>query len=163
VLESITVLDSRLKYAAQDRTCMHELGAAQGVVDAVLFEAEKNNAKKIKEINVDVGELLQISSQSLANAINLLMKDPKLEGAQVYAHLKEASFSCRGCGARWNMGDVKKKLARDPAWLIDEDDSEEHHLPQIDTSLILCPRCGSIDVEISDGADEIRLRKLVME
>jgi hydrogenase nickel insertion protein HypA len=146
---------------------MHELSVAQSIVDAVLSEAERNNAKRVKEINVDVGELMQLDIQGLSDALNLLMKGSKLDGAVVFTHLKEASFSCRRCGAKWNMSDTRKELEQVPDDLcIREPDSKElplHFLPYIYSAFIHCPKCGSSDATTSEGAEDIRLRRLVME
>ncbi len=146
---------------------MHELSVAQSIVDIVLLEAEKNNAKTVNEINVDVGELMQIDVQVLSDALSLLTKGSKLDGAHVFMHVKEASFSCRRCGAKWNMTDAKKELEQVPDSLrIKEPDSKElplHFLPYIYGAFIHCPKCGSSDAIVSDGAEDIRLRKLVME
>jgi len=60
---------------------MHELSVAQSIIEMVLLEAEKNNAKKVNEINIDVGELMQLEVQVLNDALNLLIKDSKLDGA----------------------------------------------------------------------------------
>jgi hydrogenase nickel incorporation protein HypA/HybF len=146
---------------------MHELGVAQSIVDAVLSEAERVNAKRVKEINIDVGELMQLDVQVLTEALSLLTKGSKLEGARVLTHVKGASFSCRRCGAKWNMMDARKQLDRvADELLIREPDSKEtplHFLPYMYNTFIQCPKCGSSDASASPGADDLLLRKLVME
>jgi len=146
---------------------MHELSIAQSIVEMVLLEAEKINAKTVNEINIDVGELMQLDVQVLSDALNLLIKDSKLDGARVFMHVNEASFSCRRCGTKWNMTDAKKELEQVPDSLrIREPDSKElplHFLPYIYSAFIHCPKCGSSDAIVSDGAEDIRLRRLVME
>jgi hydrogenase nickel incorporation protein HypA/HybF len=146
---------------------MHELSVAQSIVDTVLSEAESNNAKTVMEINIDVGELMQLDTQALSDALNLLIKGSKLDGARLFMHVKEASFSCRKCGALWNMTDAKRELEQVPDKLrISEPDSKElplHFLPYIYATFIHCPKCGSSDTSISEGAEDIRLRRLVME
>jgi hydrogenase nickel insertion protein HypA len=146
---------------------MHELSIAQSIIDAVLFEAEKNNAKTVREINIDVGELMQLDIQALSGALNLLMKGSKLGEARIFTHVKEAAFSCRSCGAKWSMADARKELDQVPDDLrIREPDSKElplHFLPYIYSAFVHCPKCGSSDAAASDGAEDIRLRRLVME
>jgi len=146
---------------------MHELSVAQSIVAAVLLEAEKNGARQVKEINVGVGELMQLDMKALEESMNLLMTGPKLQGAKVILKVQQASFVCRKCSAKWDMVEAKKQLARNvPDKLkIREPDSEElplHFLPYLYPVFIRCPNCGSSDTSAVAGED-IRLRKLVME
>jgi len=57
-------------------------------------------------------------------------------------HVNEASFSCRRCGAKWNMTDAKKELEQVPDSLrIREPDSKElplHFLPYVYSAFIHC-------------------------
>jgi len=145
---------------------MHELGVAQSVVDAVLSEAEKNNAQKVEEINVDVGELMQIDSEALEKMLILLMKGPKLAGTRVRLNVQKASFSCRKCTGKWDMTEARKQLSSVPDdLLIREPDSKElplHFLPYLYPAFLRCPKCGSSDIAVTQGED-IRLRKLIMK
>jgi hydrogenase nickel insertion protein HypA len=145
---------------------LHELSIAQSVVSAVLLEAEKNNASHVKEINLDVGELMQLETDVLADALNMLMTGEKLNGAKVSVHVKSALFSCRRCGNRWDMSEVKRQLERVPdSLLVREPDSKEvplHFFPYLYSSFANCPKCGSTDVATLDG-DDIKLRTLILE
>jgi hydrogenase nickel insertion protein HypA len=146
---------------------MHEISIAASIVDAVLLEVEKNNAKAVKEINVDVGELMQLDVKTLTDSLSLLIKGSKLETAQIFLHVKEASFSCRKCGTRWDMRAARNDLEKiSDNLLIREPDSKElplHFLPSLYSSFIHCPKCGSSEAEVSEGSEDVRLRKLVME
>lgn len=146
---------------------MHELSIAQSIMDTVLLEAEKNNAHKVKEINIDIGELMQLDIQALKDALNALAKGSKLDGVQVFTHTKEAAFSCRRCGATWNLNAAKDELEKIPDNLrVSEPDSKElplHFLPYIYSSFLHCPKCGSSEADASEGSEDITLRKLVME
>ena len=145
---------------------MHELSVAQGIVDAVLFEAEKNNAQQVEEINVDVGELMQIDTEALEKMLILLMKGPKLARAQVKLNVQKASFSCRRCAEKWDMTEAKKQLSSVlDELLVREPHGKEpplHFLPCLYPAFLRCPKCGSSDIAATQGED-IRLRKLIME
>ena len=145
---------------------MHELSVAQSIVDAVLSEAEKNNAKKVEEINVDVGELMQIDAQALEEMLILLMKGPKLARAKVRLNVQKASFLCRRCTEKWDMTEARKQLSSVPDdLLIREPDSKElplHFLPYLYPAFLRCPKCGSSDIAVIQGED-IRIRRLIME
>jgi Zn finger protein HypA/HybF involved in hydrogenase expression len=145
---------------------MHELSVAQSIVDAVLLEADKNHAKRIEEINIDVGELMQLDTKALSDTLRILMIGPRLKGARVFVHVRSASFSCNKCDNRWGMAEARKQLAQVPdLLLVREPDSKElplHFLPYLYSSFVHCPRCGSADISAAEGED-IRLRKLVMD
>lgn len=146
---------------------MHELSIAQNIIDTVLMEAQKNKAKTVKEINIEVGELMQLDVQALSEALNLLIKGSKLEGASLIMHVKDASFSCNRCGARWDLNAAKSELEKIPDSLrIKEPDSKElplHFLPYIYSSFIHCPKCGSSEASASVGSEDVLLRRVVME
>ena len=145
---------------------MHELSVAQSILDAVLSEGEKSNAKKIKEINVEVGELMQIDVEALKTMLMLLLKGPKLAHAQLKLKIRKASFACRKCSEKWGMSEAKKQLSRTPdELLVREPDSKElplHFLPYLYPAFIRCPKCGSSDTVVTQG-EGIRLRGLIMQ
>lgn len=145
---------------------MHELSAAQSIIDAVLFEAEKNGASHVKEINVDVGELKQLDTRALSESLKILTNVDKLRGAKIRIRVERAHFSCRKCQNQWDLKEARKQLEIVPDSLsirgADSKQARPHFLPQLDQSFIHCTRCGSDDVATSDGED-IKLRNLVME
>ena len=145
---------------------MHELSIAQNIVDAVLSEVQDKGAKRVTEISVDVGQLMQLDRNALAFALRLLMTGPVLKGARVRVHVRKAFFSCRKCNLEWGMAEAQKQLADVPDTLrVREPDSEElplHFLPFLYPAFIRCPRCGSSDIFSKEG-EEIQLRRVVME
>ena len=145
---------------------MHELSIAQNVVQYALAEAAKNNSEKVEEISLEVGELTQVETKVLADALQLLMKGPKLDGCRVVVVASPAAFACRRCSARWGMSEVRKELdSLSDGLLVREPDSKEvplHFLPMLYSAFIHCPTCGSSDVSAESG-DDIRVRRLALE
>lgn len=145
---------------------MHELGIAQSIVSAALEEADKAGAEKVLSVEVKVGELMQVDVDVLKEAIELLMKGPKLEGARVKIDTVAAAFSCNRCSREWDMDQARKQLAAVPdALRVREPDSVElplHFLPSLYPAFVRCPVCGSSDVSITAGED-IWLRNVVLE
>ena len=145
---------------------MHELGIAQSVVDSALAEADKVKAKRVTSIEVDVGELMQLDVKALEDALRMLMRGPRLEGAAIDVRVTEASFSCRRCGAQWRMDEAKRQLEEVPDDLrIREPDSVElplHFLPYLYPSFVRCPSCGSSDSSATEGED-IRVTRVVLD
>ncbi len=145
---------------------MHELSIAQSIIDYVVSEADKNGAKTVSEVQVEVGELMQVDVGALRELLRMLMAGPVLEKCNVKLELKEATFQCHKCGDAWNMKEAKEQLRKtSDSFLVREPDSKElplHFLPSLYSSFLHCPKCGSADFAANSGED-IRLRKLVME
>jgi len=145
---------------------LHELSIAQSIIDYVVSEADKNGAKSVTEIQIEVGELMQVDVEALKELVKMLMTGPRLEKCRVRLELKAASFRCRKCGAAWDMKEANKQLQQtSDSLLVREPDSKElplHFLPSLYSSFLNCPRCGSADIGAENGGD-IRLRKMVLE
>lgn len=145
---------------------MHELSIAQSIIDYMVSEADKNGAKSVSEIQIEVGELMQVDLAGLKELVLLLMKGPRLEKCRVELSLKEAGFRCRKCGAAWDMKEARKQLEQTAdSLLVREPDSKElplHFLPSLYSSFLNCPKCGSADIAAESGED-IRIRRLVLE
>lgn len=146
---------------------MHELSIAQSILDAVNLEADKHKAKNVNEINIDVGELMQLDTSALSDSLKLLLTtDSRLKTARALIHVQSASFRCNKCGSEWDMNETRKQLDRvSDSLLVREPDSKElplHFLPSLFPSFVHCPECGSADVS-TVGGDDIKLRKLIME
>ena len=145
---------------------MHELSIAESIVRYSLSEADKNGASRVTEMQVDVGELMQVEVDVLSEVLNRLMTGPRLGGARVKVRVKGASFSCRRCGGRWGMGEARRQLSGVPrSLLVREPDSKEvplHFFPHLYPAFVHCPECGSSDVSVTDGQD-VLLTRLVLD
>jgi hydrogenase nickel incorporation protein HypA/HybF len=145
---------------------MHELSVAQSIADFALSETEKQNAKKVTEMYVDVGELMQVDIKVLLDALKMLMTGAKLKDCKVRVQVAAASFSCRRCSSSWGMTEAKRQLGAVPEeLLVREPDSDElplHFLPYLYPAFIHCPKCGTSDVAVAEGED-VQIRRLVLE
>jgi hydrogenase nickel incorporation protein HypA/HybF len=145
---------------------MHELSIAASIVQYSLSEANKNKASRVAEMHVEVGELMQVETDVLSEALNHMMTGPRLVGAKVKVSVRSASFTCGKCGARWGMDEAKKQLSGVPrSLLVQEPDSKEvplHFLPHLYPAFVHCPKCESSDVSVTDGQD-VLLTRLVLE
>lgn len=140
---------------------LHELSIAQTIVETVVSEAEARPAERVAQIDVDVGELMQLDRRALAAGLRVLLDGSGLKGARVRLHVEGAAFNCRRCDKQWGMAEAKRQLERVPdALRVREPDSREiplHFLPQLYPAFLRCPGCGSSDVLASRGK-EIRVR-----
>jgi hydrogenase nickel incorporation protein HypA/HybF len=144
---------------------MHELSVAQSIADFALSEAERQDGKRVMEMYVEVGELMQVDTKVLADALNMVMTGPKLKDCRVRVQVTGASFSCRRCSSRWDMAEAKRQLGAVPeSLLVEEPESDElplHFLPYLYPAFIHCPKCGSSDAAVKEGED-VQIRRLVL-
>ncbi len=91
-------------------------------------------ARRVAKIEVSVGHLRQVVPSALEFAWELVSRGTALEGAELELHEVAAQGSCRSCG-------------------------EQGSLPGFP---LLCPSCGSFDVEITAG-EELLVESLELE
>ena len=125
---------------------MHEWALAESILTAAVEEAEKQKLKKIKEIEISIGELQQIEQDIFEFGLNELIKDQGeiLEGVKIKIKAEKSQMKCNSCEHNWNFSDMKKK--------INEDEGEAiHFIPEVAFVHTRCPKCGSPDFEITTG------------
>jgi Zn finger protein HypA/HybF involved in hydrogenase expression len=147
---------------------MHELSIAQNIIDTIILEAHSKKASRVTEIDLDIGELMQLDTKVLRDGVMLLLpNDPLLRGARVRFYKRKASFQCRKCDSKLSFKDAQKQLAKvSDQYLIREPDSKElplHFFPYLFPTFLHCSNCGSSDIQISSGAEDIEFRKLILE
>jgi|YelNatPaOPRAMG01_1025707.scaffolds.fasta_scaffold173886_1 hydrogenase nickel incorporation protein HypA/HybF len=144
---------------------MHELSLAQSLVGSVIEEVKKHGAKRAIEIDVSIGELMQLDRDIFVEALGSIMTDPALKGAKLEVNVEKAVFSCGKCGSKWGMDEASKQLADiEDDLLVLEPDSKElplHFLPELYPAFVRCPKCGSSDILLSQGGT-VKLKKLVL-
>lgn len=102
---------------------MHELALAERVVKSVLdFKAEKS-IPAVAAVNIKIGVLQQVSSESLLFSLEALSKGTELEGARFNLERVKVAVRCDSCGAE----SVLEKY------------------------LLRCPSCGRSDVRVTAG------------
>ncbi len=113
---------------------MHELSIAINIVDIATAEAEKAGAKRVTDLDIDVGSLSGVIIESLEFAMQMAVKDSILEQAQVNIHEIHAGARCRKCGEEFGVTDF----------------------------FDICPKCNSPDLQIIKGK-ELQVRSLKVE
>jgi hydrogenase nickel incorporation protein HypA/HybF len=76
---------------------MHELAITQSMFDIVLKQAEQVRAKKINKINLVIGEMTGVVSDSVQFYLDFLTKDSIAEGAEVSVKMVPPQAQCRNC------------------------------------------------------------------
>ena len=124
---------------------MHEFSVTSQIVESVLKEAKKHNAKKVVEVHLDIGKLTFLGLEQVRFSYEVLSKGTIMEGSKLHIQEKDGVVKCTSCGYE---GDFKYE------------DNPIYHIP---TPTLHCPKCGET-VEIVAGREcTIRDVKLLIE
>jgi len=104
------------------------------IVQCVLQEAGKNQAKKVLEVYLVIGKLTFLGLEQVRFAYETLVKGTVVEGSKLHIEERDGVVKCPNCGYE---GDFQYK-----------DDPVYHFL----TPTLHCPRCGGL-VEIVGGKE----------
>lgn len=113
---------------------MHEGSITTQIVESVLQEAKKRNAKKVIEVQLMIGKLTFLNPEQVRFWYEVLTKDTIMESSKLKIEESEGIVKCPKCGYE---GDFR--YVDDPAL----------HIP---TPTLSCPKCGDV-VEIVGGKD----------
>ncbi len=82
---------------------MHEMSYAYSLLQNVIRIAEERKAKKVKEIEIEVGELLLINIDQLIFCFKAISKDTLAENAEIHAVFSGPDMRCEKCGRRFDQ------------------------------------------------------------
>lgn len=106
---------------------MHELSVIQSVLDIVLDYAKKYNAKKVKTINLEIGELSGFIPEWIQTYFDFVSKDTLAEKAKLQIKKVKAKIKCIECGKEFGIKRENIEFA--------------------------CPKCKSTDIELLSGRE----------
>ena len=104
---------------------MHELAITHNILNIALDEAATAQASKITKINLVVGELSGVVSDSIQFYFDFLKKDNAAEEATLDFRIVPAQLRCRDCQTEFNP--------QDSVWI--------------------CPSCQGLSIEVLAGRD----------
>jgi hydrogenase nickel incorporation protein HypA/HybF len=110
---------------------MHEFSIAVSIVDIAVEHAEKANAKKVNEVELEIGELSGVICEAMETAMEAAIKGTLLEGAEI----KILRITGRGMCAECN---------------------KDFHITNLFDP---CPDCGAFNPEILSGK-ELRIKSI---
>ena len=125
---------------------MHEWALAESIITATLEAADTEKLGKITEIKISIGELQSIERDIFEFALHEIIKGRirKLKDVKITIEAEKSILKCKNCENTWKFSDIKKKL--------DDDESESiHFIPETAFVHTRCPKCGSLDFEITIG------------
>jgi hydrogenase nickel incorporation protein HypA/HybF len=104
------------------------------IVESVLGEAKKHEAKKVMEVHLVIGKLTFLGVEQVRFAYGILTEDTLMKGSKLIIKEKDGVIECSNCGYR---GTLEFK------------DDIMYHVP---TPLFKCPECGEA-VKIVEGKE----------
>jgi len=105
---------------------MHEFSMTTQIVENVLREAEKHDAKKVTEVHLVIGKLTFLGTEQVHFSYDILVEGTIMEGSELYIEQKNGFVKCSSCGYQ---GDFIYE------------DNPVFHVP---TPTLRCPKCGGL-------------------
>lgn len=104
---------------------MHEYSVMNQLVSALLEELKGRDIHKVKEVQIEVGELTFLGTEQLKFAYQTLSQDTILEGSELDIEEIESRINCSECGYEGGVNYSNKS-------------SVHYQVP-----VISCPECDS--------------------
>jgi hydrogenase nickel incorporation protein HypA/HybF len=108
------------------------------IVDSVLEEAEKQDAKKVTEVHLVIGKLTFLGIEQVRFSYNILVEDTIMKGSKLIIEEQDGTIECPSCGYKGSI-----PFADDPAY----------HVP---IPTLRCPKCGKAAKIIEGNGCTIR-------
>ena len=113
---------------------MHEVGLAEGVLDIALDYAQRNDAKRIAEVTLLIGDMAGVEKDTLEFAFDSIKKGTIANDAKLVMHTAPIVGRCQKCG-------------------------KEFHIDHYD---FFCPECSDGVLELISGR-ELQVESLEVE
>lgn len=104
---------------------MHELSLTQNIVDLAVEHAEREDAKKILSITLEIGALSGVIAEAVEFAFDVCSKGTLAEGAALHIHRIAGKGRCLDC----------------------------HKETELTTLTHICRHCGSLALETLQGQE----------
>ena len=104
---------------------MHEMSIAQSVIDIVEEEMQKNGAKTLRSVRLNIGQMSAIVPDSLSFCFEIIIKDTHLDGARLIMDLTPLMGYCPECEEEFEIEDYA----------------------------FSCPKCGDTKIKTIAGQD----------
>lgn len=112
---------------------MHELSMAHSMVEAILDTAKKNDAVKITEAVLEVGDLTMLNPEQLKFMMDVLREGTIFEDAEIIINMIPIEIRCEKCGFEG---------------ATEVDENMDHLM-----SVAICPECENTQVNIIQGQE----------
>ena len=97
---------------------------ATQIVENVLEEAKRHNAKKVAEVHLVIGKMTFLGADQIRFSYGVLVKDTIMQDSKLFIEEKDGVIECQNCGYKGAV-----PIEDDPAY----------HVP---VPTLKCPKCG---------------------
>jgi len=104
---------------------VHEMGITQSILSIVLDQAKQNGAKKVTQVNLEIGEMANIVSECVEFYFDIVSKETIASGAKVVIENTPLKAKCSTCG----------------------------HIFTVEDYSFICPKCNNISPNIISGKE----------
>jgi len=119
---------------------VHEMGIVSGILTASVESAARENATRINEIRIRVGELTEIVDDALHFAFEALSPGTLAEGATLVVERVPGRSRCVECGTTFNHGRFDVECPSCKNYFCELVEGRELEIE-------------SIDIDLPDGAE----------
>lgn len=120
---------------------MHELSMADGILKAVIENAEKNDAEEVLEVIIEIGRMALINPEQVDFMLGVLSEDTIAKNAKFIIEEIPIEIQCPECDFE---GEVSGE-------------NLDHYAP-----IVECPKCENKKIAITNGKDCI-VKNIVVE
>jgi len=114
---------------------MHDFSISRAIAQRIVKEAKERGARKVIEIELEIGELTFLSPEQLTFWLEELFKKTIAQSSHIIIKKIPPHLKCRHCHYQGELA-------------VEEDPSYHYVLPHF-----FCPRCGSDCIEIDRGKE----------
>lgn len=112
---------------------MHELSIAQSIVELAEDIAQKEKADSVQSIDIEIGTLSGVVLDALEFALEMTVKNTKLENAKINYLKIDGLANCTNCNFQFKTNDL----------------------------LAFCPNCNKASFKIIDGK-QLRIKSITV-
>ncbi|MDR0900519.1 MAG: hydrogenase maturation nickel metallochaperone HypA [Methanobrevibacter sp.] len=120
---------------------MHELSMADGILKAVLSNAEENDATEVIEVTVEMGRMALLNPEQVKFMLGVLSEDTIAKDAKFIIEDIPIEIECQECSYSGKV----------------EDEDLDHYTP-----VVVCPKCDTNRIAITNGKDCI-VKNIIIE
>lgn len=120
---------------------MHELSMADGILKAVLSNAEENEAIEVIEVTIELGKMALLNPEQVKFMLGVLSEDTIAKKAEFIIKDIPIEIECSKCQYSGKIND----------------EDLDHYTP-----LIECPQCGNKQISVINGKD-CTVKNIVIE
>jgi hydrogenase nickel incorporation protein HypA/HybF len=84
---------------------MHEMSIAQSLIDIIKEEMEKHDAKILRAVHLNVGQMTAIVPEALSFCFEVITSGTELEGARLIMDIIPLKGYCPGCQTEFEIRD----------------------------------------------------------